>query len=260
MAGLAQRLEAVARDRQTMVDRWRARLSDPRENATGTASNTLAGHLRLLAIAAYALDRDVRRFRLLLGESASLVASLYDRFDSGEPIDESYVSWMGYKALFDALACGDGALATRLAAKLGGRPQIERKHDAPFTRAIASALKHVVLGAGPDVLPAVAAFAEVCRGKGNAAFAGYAAGLQAIVDADAGAVEAAVAVVLAAHPGLCSRGRMFDLTPDEVICTWALGVVNLAVSRGMPVRVDHPLVPVALVAAEPNAAPDRGGM
>jgi hypothetical protein len=69
MAGLAERLESIVHDRQALVEQGRLRLSDPRQNATGTVSNMVAGHLRLLAVAAYVLDRDVGRFRSLLRES-----------------------------------------------------------------------------------------------------------------------------------------------------------------------------------------------
>ncbi len=249
MSDLPERLESVALVLRPAMELARSRLHDPFHDRVGDAAISLVGDLKFFAIVAFAIDHDVERFRALLRESAMQKEDVYDRFEAGEPIDGSYVSLFGYKSLFDALASGDLTLAARFASKLGGRPQIERKHDHPFTRAVGPALKHLVLASGPEASPAVAAFAEACGKKGHGDYAGYPVCMRAILDRDSEAFSAGAAAVLACHKKLCRPGRMFDLGPDEVICTWLLGLANLAVSRGLSVSIDHPYVPRALILA-----------
>jgi hypothetical protein len=247
MAGLIGRLEAIAGERQPLVEQAKANLSDAKANRTGAVTSSLAGDLRLLAVAAFALAGDVEKFRLLLRESALLRESLFDRFDAGEPVDESYVSMIAYKNLFDSLACADIDLARRFAAKLGGRLGIEKRHDHKFIRAIGYALKYVVLAPNDHAADAVATFWQECNAKGNSSYAGYAQCMKAVLDAEAASFHQGLEALLRNHKALCSRGRMFDLTPDEIICTWGLGLTNLAAARGLQVKVDHVYIPRALV-------------
>jgi hypothetical protein len=177
-----------------------------------------------------------------------LKESLIDRCDAGEPIgDGSYASMMAYRDLFDALACADFELAHRFAMKIGGRTKLERRFDHPFTRDIGYALKYLVLLPNDQATNAINAFRTRCAGKGSGSYAGYATCMEGILNGSADLFAEGVREILRVHKRLSSTGHMFSLTPDEVICTWGLGLVNLGFSRGLSAHFESPFIPQALI-------------
>ncbi len=248
MSDLLSRLPTVADTQREMLPLLRDKASDATEDANGTASSMLSGCLRLLAVAKFALDSDVAGFRTLLRESAGLIAGLFDRFDRGQLIDPSYVSMIQYKSLFDSLATADYDFATTFAQKIGGRPELEKKYDHVFTRTIGYALKHTVLNSSPECTEAVQAFTTACEKQGGKSYRGYANAMAAISVTDSSWFNEAVTQLIQAHRRLSGGRNMFANEPDEVICTWGLGLVNLATHRGLSGTVDYPAIPRQLSA------------
>ncbi len=132
MSGLKQRLPSLAERRRRRLDQLRANQSESVKDANGSASNMLAGALRFLAVAEYVLNKDVKKFQSYLSESAELRCRLFQRYDAGDRISPSYVSMLAYKYLFAALAAGDNSIAKDLAARMGGRQEIEAEYDHPL--------------------------------------------------------------------------------------------------------------------------------
>lgn len=242
---LRERLPTLIEQQGDREPRLRAQLAHPVLGANGVAADMLAGHLRFLAVAAFALDGDVSKFRSLMREAVCLRLQLFERFDVGEPISPSFVSMLAYKDLFGALAVGDISLAVRFAQRMGGRQKIEQEYDNRFTRGFGYALKWLVLGSN-DARRAIGEFRVECAKTKS--YLPYADCLEAIATLNSMGLEAALKGIAKAHKRLSASGSMFHLTEDEIVCTWGLGLANLAAQRGLSVGIDNAFIPRELLA------------
>lgn len=144
MADFKGRLKMMSEMRKKHLVQLRENQLDSSKDRTGSASNSLIGTLRFLAIAEYEQRNDTVIFKENMTEAAKVQLNLLSRFDEGENISPSYVSMMSYKALLNALASGNIDCAKKIASKMGGRPEIEKEHDRPFDIAFGYALKLIV--------------------------------------------------------------------------------------------------------------------
>jgi hypothetical protein len=124
MSGIEKRLPMLLEMRKKHLKQLYVNQSDPAKDKSGSATNSLVGTLRFLAVADYVLKKDIVGFRSKLSEAAGLRSKLFNRFDAGEAISPSYVSMLSYKALCNALASGDLQLANELANHMGGATRL----------------------------------------------------------------------------------------------------------------------------------------
>lgn len=247
MASIRDRLQVLLEDSLRLLPIVESNARDPVQDRQGSAISMVSYDYRFVGIAKYILHNDVTAFRHGLADSARIQDALFKRFESGEPIDDSYVSMLSYKWLFDALAAGDLPLARSLAGHMGGRDKIEKEHDHPFDYHLGYTLKWFVLGDREQMARWAEKFEAICEQKDNADFRGYARMFHAILSADADAAQSALAALAAGHQRQ-SKGRgVFSDSDDELLCVWGIGMANLARSRGLAVHGVPPLIPHELL-------------
>ena len=247
MSGIEQRLSMLATMRKKHLGQLENNLLDPAKDKGGAATTSLAGTLRFLAVANFKLERDIQGFKDALSRAASCRLDLFIRSKNGEAIPPSYLSMTSYKSLFDALAAGDYELSEELATVMCGREEIENEHDHPFDRALCYALKALVLNSD-DQEEKIEKFKSVAGEPNNTDFLGYAEAFEAIKDKDAELFVSALQRLLLGHKKQCKEGGIFKDSEDEILCIWGIGLVNLAKSRGLDIKIDDPLIPASLVA------------
>ncbi len=246
MSGIEKRLPMLFEMHKKHFKQLCVNQSDPAKDKTGSATNSVVGTLRFLAVADYVLNKDIVGFRSKLSEAAGLRSKLFNRFDAGEAISPSYVSMITYKALFNALAAGDLQLANELATHMGGRNEIERKHDHPFDLAFGYVLKSFVLEDAVGIKKWLSEFKSLCDQPENAAFKGYAKVFEAILDHDAEKANVGFSELLVGHKHQSKKG-VFKDTEDEMLCVWGIGLANLAYVRGITTKPQEPLIPADLL-------------
>lgn len=247
MSDLAKRLGVLRDMRRKHLSQLRSNASMPDKDSNGSASNSLAGTLRFLAVADYSLDKSVEAFRSQAIEATELRRCLFERFDSGDPVSPSYVSMMSYKSVFNALAAGNGDLAKSFATSMGGRDSVESEYDRPFDIALGYSLKSLLVADDLAAAQWIKEFSAACREPDNADFQGYAKVLQAVLDKDSESAAQGVEDVIVGHKRQSKVGGLFKDTEDELLCVWGIGVANLARLRGVPIQVDDPLIPSDLL-------------
>lgn len=240
-------LQVLLKERYGIFENVRKNAEDVTKDRQGSSSTALASCLRFFGVTEYLVYNDIKSFKTNLTECARIYHELFVRYNSGEPISDSYVSMTSYIHLFDALAVGDLQQAKEFAALMGGRHEIEKKNDHPFDYAFGYVLKAFVLNNRPDMERYCEEFCEVCRGDGNFDFAGYGEMFQAILDIDSKKAKIAVTSIVKGHLKQ-SKGRgVFKYNDDERLCIWGIGIVNLARHYGLEVSPLPPLIPANLL-------------
>jgi hypothetical protein len=239
-----QHYSMVLETRKRLLTVSRANSSNKTVDKNGASTDLLALSLRFIGITEFFLAKNIESFRQNLAESAKLRLSLFQRFDSGEGVDPSFVAMVSYKKLYDGLAAGDFLISTQLAQLMGGRADIEKKHDHPFDRVMGYALREVVLdiknGSGRSELR------EKLARNENRDFKGYAMAFDGIDAGNNQMFNEGLNLIIEGHLRQ-SRTGVFKASADELLCIWGVGVANLAIKRGLEVKVDHELIPVALL-------------
>lgn len=243
----SEKLARLAETERLDLDFLRKKVLDVAKDKNGSASNTLAGTLRFLAVADYVLSKNVGAFRSQLSEAAELRRKLFERFDAGESVSPSYVSMIAHKSLFNALAAGDEVLAKAFAARIGGREAIEREYDRPFDLALGYTLKNLLAPDDVAVEPYLAMFEGACKEPDNADFRGYATVLRAALNRDEEAANQGFVELIAGHKCQSKGGGLFKDTEDEVLCVWGIGLANLVRMHGLAVQPNDPMIPVDLL-------------
>lgn len=248
MSDIGKRIGQLSEMRRKHLIQLRANCAAPEKDTGGSASNSLAGTLRFLAVADYVLSKNIAAFRSELSEAAELRRKLFDRFDAGESVSPSYVSMIAHKSLFNALAAGDEALAKAFAARIGGREAIEHEYDRQFDMALGYTLKNLLVSDDAAAARYLDAFEAACQESENTDFKGYAKVLRAILNQDVTAANEGFVDLLSGHKRQCKGSGLFKDTEDEVLCVWGIGLANLARMRGLAVQPNGPLIPVDLLA------------
>jgi hypothetical protein len=216
-------------------------------DAKGLFTLRVASKLRNLAVVGFLVEKDVSLFRSSLVEATNRRIQLMDRFDAGDPISPSLVSMMTYQELLDALASNDLEAAKALSEQMGGRPAVEQEHDSDFEIAIGYALKAILADDDAAALTRLDDLERSSTHKDYVSFAGYVPVLRAIVLRNSAALEAAFPDLLAGHRRASKGNGLFSGGVDEFLCVWGIGLINLAGSRGMVIKVDDPLIPAELI-------------
>jgi hypothetical protein len=170
-----------------------------------------------------------------------LYLELFTRHAAGEKIADDLVSMLGYQRLLDALASGYRQPARELALCLGLRP-VGKRADSPFDRALGGVLKAMVLGEDDVARQLIPALERSCKGFAKA-FRNYPTFLGAVLDRDSQRSNEALAELLKVHRRQSAFSGAFAMTVDAHLAVWVVGLVNLALDRGLLVKCDDPLVP-----------------
>lgn len=216
-------------------------------NRAGYHTASVSDKYRRIGAIGYLIEKDAEAFRANLIAATRYRMKLFDRFDAGDPIAKSFVTMFNYKELLDALASGDMDIAREFASKMGGRGEAELKNDRPFETAMGYGLKALVAGDDAAALEWFQSLEKACTHKDYVNFAGYVPFLRAIAERDSKAAEAALPAMLAGHKRECKRTGMHNGMEDEFIFVWGIGLINLALSRGMDITVQNPLIPNELI-------------
>lgn len=243
---IASRLPMLLNLRTEDHDVLRANASDPDKDKNGSCTSIWALEVRFQGVARFYLNGDIGAFKSDLAESARLRISLFERFERGEKISESYVTMLSYKALFDALAAGAMDLATQLAMLMGKRPELEAEYDHPFDLAIGHALRAMVL----DESELASYWTEKLNetaGKHLKDLVPYSDVFRAILAKDEQACNNAIQLLVKGHKKQTKGGGVFSNTVDEVLAVWGVGAANLARWRGVDAAPVPPLIPTELL-------------
>ncbi|QDT26912.1 hypothetical protein Enr10x_22240 [Gimesia panareensis] len=247
MASIADRLPLLVELRSENREIVRANAADPEKDRNGRCSSMLAIDLRFFAVADFILQHDITSFKTLLSEAARIRTDMFSRFENGEFISDSYLTMIGYKSLFNALAAGDMSGAEQLAAHLGGRDDLERKYDHPFDYTLGYTLRAFVLQDRDQMQEWTPKFVNQCYKSKMKDFLGYGAVFQALLTGDTSGVNAGLASIVQGHQKQ-SKGRgVFVSTEDELLCIWGLGMANLVRAFGIPSEAIPPLIPRELL-------------
>lgn len=247
MSKFAERIALLLTERLNHIVLLEENLRDETKDKDGTASSSVAGSLRFIGVAEYLVNGDIIQFNSQLKRASDIEYNLFLRYDSGEPIAESYVSMLAYKSIFDALAACEFDLAKNFAMVIGGRDKMEKYFDHPFDYAMGYTLKSIVLQDVEMMDKWSRDFTMVSTKKGNSNFSGYASMFIAIKDKDNNKAREALDEIVKGHIKL-SKGRgVFKDTEDELLCVWGLGIVNLARYLGLDVPAHPPLIPDDLI-------------
>jgi hypothetical protein len=208
----------------------------------------IPGDCHFLGFAAWHIDKDVAAFRAYISESVRITANIIERFDAGDPIDQSYVSMIVYQELLSGLAAGDFEGSMKLAALMGGRIKAEKEEDSNITLAFGNALKFVVLGEPEgEARRWVDELTIQCSAKQSLNYIGYPRILRSILDNDRAAAQAGFVELLAGHRKLSKGNGFFAGTEHEALCIWGIGLANLARWRGLEIAFSDDLIPQELL-------------
>lgn len=247
MAGIHDRLPVLLSEQLEDLPSVIKNAKDPLKDKNGSASSMAAAAHRFVGVAQYVVNHDITAFRVHLWEAAQARVRLIERFEKGEPISPSYVTMLNYKAIFNALAGGHIELAKSIASRVGGRHEIETKHDHPFDYALGYALRAFALGEQEGMKLWATEFATVCRARENVDFQGYAQAFQGILNKDADMVKNALKEIVKGHARQSKGKGVFKDSEDEELCIWGIGIANLSRAFGLSLDGEHPLIPNELL-------------
>lgn len=247
MSDIKIRLGVLIEMRRKHLVQLRANITKSENDKNGSATNSLVGTLRFIAVADYVLNKDIFGYKSALTEAASLRCKLFKRFDTGEAISPSYVSMRTYKSLFNALAAGDEVLSKEFASQMGGRDKIESEYDRPFDIAFGYLLKAFLESDKAKVSRYLDALESLSIEPENVDFKGYAIVLRAVSIGDVGAAEKGFGEVFIGHKRQCNAGGLFKYTEDEMLCIWGIGLANLARMCGLAIYIKDSFIPDELL-------------
>ncbi len=236
---LSDRLEMDIEDLPTLYKN-----AEKKDDKTGIASSMLVLTLRFIGIAEYIVEHNVLSFKNRLNESSSLMKDLFERFNSGEPIDESFVAMLSYKELFNSLAAGNFELAQSLASLMGGRDAIEKDHDHPFDYALGYTLRAAVLNRADELNYRIKEFESITDESENKDFRGYTVSFKGILSRNDSITNEGLKLIVEGHKNQCKRGGVFASSiADKALCVWGIGMANLARFYSIESTSTPPLIP-----------------
>ncbi len=244
---LKERLPMLLEMRREHLATLRANAADPAKDRNGATSSSVRGTLRFIGVAEFVVSGNVALFRQQLSDSARIQLRLFERHRAGEPIDDSYVTMLTYKDLFNALAAGDFDTAARLALCMGGRAEIERKYDHPFDYCLGYTLKAFAERNPDEMAQWAPKFASICRNAENADFAGYAGVFNGMLAGDSKMVQEGLSAIVKGHKNQTKRGGVFKDLEDETLCVWGVAIANLARQCGLAISGIPPFIPQELL-------------
>jgi hypothetical protein len=247
MMTLKERMPMLLEMRREHLVTLQANAADPDKDRNGSSSSSVKQTLRFIGVAEFVMSGNAALFRQCLSEAAKIHLQLFDRRSKGEPIDDSYVAMLSYKDLFDGLAAADFGTAEQLAQHMGGRPELETKHDHSFDHCLGYTLKAFVLRTPSEMAAWISRFSVICREADNVDFAGYAGVFNAILARDERLVQRGLSTIVKGHKNQSKAGGVFKDLEDETLCVWGVGIANLARHVGLAIKGDSPFIPQELL-------------
>jgi hypothetical protein len=235
------RLDALLAETEASLPDMLRKAQDPEQNANGCFTSLVSRDYEFLAVARFCAKGDVGAFFDGLRASVQTRLQLFQRHDAGEAIAGSYVTMTaGAHLLLLALAVGDRPLVDEVAGSVGGRDTLEREHDHAWDRSLGYALKAIWTGGDP------AGHLHRLRRKCSKFDLGIHTILCGICQSNEQLVREGFIQALDGHRRLSSGGARWALTPSELVFLWGMGLLNLARSKGLSVKVKSDLMPPAL--------------
>ena len=229
---------------------------DEENNTKGDYTDVLMRDYSTLGRFEYLLCKDVKLFKEYLSKSIVYAVELFERYDNGDSIDDSFISMILFTSLLDALASGDLAAAKQLANHLGGRPEIEELHDDEFVLPMGYILKYFIednVSGVKEWLPKLKAACEEPKNK-MVDLMGYYLVYQALLDRDLGSLHQAFQTLIEDHIKRCKKrspaslySGYFHDSPDADLFVWGIGLLNLCRAKGLDVQITHDLIPKELI-------------
>ena len=202
--------------------------------------DTYMGDHRLLAIAAYVLDHDVKGFRDHMGKVMDYTFKSFEKCkEQGRGV---FINSICYLNIFDILSYGDSSLAVK-AMEYAEDVDLKKERPLASVKYINLAFRLLIIGrkAKAEDLDEMVTLHE----KKKKSFMGYALCFKAIYDQDIQAFEEGFKVLMKGYK--TSLSSLIGFQTDETLAMWPLGVVNLARMKGLDVKPEHPLVPQELM-------------
>lgn len=221
---------------------------DGSENYIKMASDQ--GDLRNLAAYEIRLMNDVDLFRSRIMASVNIQLSIFEAYDQGLSVHPGFVTMTSFYHGLDAMAAGNIELGRQFFEKIGGREKAERANDSKFISAIGYASKDLVLHGECSA----GMLANLERQFSKKSVSGYPLLFEGISRRDKSLAVRGVEEILKGHKVLSRPGGIFAHTPDELVCFWALGLINYASFLGMSLNIpESELLPRSLLLQPPRA-------
>lgn len=245
MSNLKERLPQFLEMRKEDLPILLQNAANPLKDRNGCSTSVVKGALRSIGVAEFVLDGNVKSFRQNLSNVAKIRLSLFERYRAGESIDNSYVTMLAYKNLFDALAAGDFETAKQLAEQMN-HTAINFPNDVTkFDYSLGSLLAAMIVINRNDAERNLAELLALCEKK-FIDFIGYCLVFRGILDRDNQLVSQGLPEIVKGHKKQAKRG-VFNLTDDEVLCVWGVGVANLARHHGLAAHGVEEWIPEKLL-------------
>jgi hypothetical protein len=199
--------------------------------------------LKFIAIYEYFQNKNVNKFKKNLVQAANLQLLMFERFDNGEDIDQSYVCMTSSTAVFDALAAGNIALAKQLASLIGNRAELEKKYDSVYSLSLGYMIKCLLLDKYDESISWAEKFQKACVEWSSLETISYADCVLAIIDKNESLLNSSLESLIEGHVELSKKGKDYHNTEDQLICTWGIAFANWACFKGLAVNIDNRLLP-----------------
>lgn len=216
--------------------------ADPMHERSGGGTFSLASKRRFQAMVALVLDGDIDTFRRRLSESVQLTLSLYQRFERGDPIGDSFVTLHGHRDLYSALALGDRETATDFARHLIRQHDLSRGKIRTVDLAFGMCHCAFVVNDRQGMEHWAAKFGERSRSGGEKSYIAYHDVFVGILHESVDEIKLGIENVAKLHRRQCGINRLFDVTEKD-LCIWGIGMVNLARWHGLQALAHPPLIP-----------------
>jgi hypothetical protein len=215
------------------------------QDHNGGGSNRLFATLRGLGVMVAVFHGDVAGFRDHLKEASQVWVKVLKRAVDHGGINWSYLTVNNYQKALTALACGEFEAARLMMTLIRSDKIIEllkSNHYSPhpFEEKMGGMIAAIILDE-PEVMDAADEW-ERYASINDRDFVAYSTFVKAIHGRETAKANAALAPLLVGHRRQAKRG-IFKNSVDELLATWAIGLINLARSRSMEVTIEDEMLP-----------------
>lgn len=197
----------------------------------------------------YLLNKDIILFKHYIRSSILVYEKLVKQYYQEEGVPHTYITMRNSQVLFEALAIGDFQLAKDFAKNLKITKGII---NSPSITYLGYTLKHFVQDT-PLFIKVywLKKFISHCPAtKKPSILSGYRLVLESILEKDIEKANIGFKELVKGHEKECElkdSDRYFRSELDEDICIWGIGLANLAISYGLNVVIEDPLIPQGLL-------------
>lgn len=245
MGDLKNRLKEIYESYKAQISICENRINVPEFDYDGGEKSVLSLNYRFLSVCEFTLNNDKKKFKELLSNSVSLIATNFQDFDAGKITDTIYVKWNRYFNILDAYASSNPSPG-KIIAKYIGNLDLDKKEKG-FFPALSYSIKFLVLEDNKNFKSSLAKLADAITQKNAKNYLAYVTILQAYLNEDVKTMQKGFDNLLADHKRLCKGRGEYSNTEDEIIFLHGLGLLNLFRSRGFEVKINDPMIPKELI-------------